>query len=88
MPFSALTFTQIVLISIFGVIAWIACGVLFCVVIPGLSPLRGTEAYLILSGIGPQPAVRAVEHGRRLGRAPRLGRVAPGRDDRASPCTG
>ena len=49
----ALTFTQIVQISIFGVIAWIACGVLFCVVIPGLSLLRGTEAYLILSGMGP-----------------------------------
>ena len=53
MPFQALTFTQIVQISIFGVIAWIACGVLFCVVIPGLSLLRGTEAYLILSGMGP-----------------------------------
>ena len=47
---------------------------LFCVVIPGLSPLRGTEAYLILSGMGPSLPFGPVEHGRRLGRAPRLGR--------------
>jgi len=50
---AALTFAQFVQISIFGFIAWVACGVLFCVVIPGLSLVRGTEAYLILSGMGP-----------------------------------
>jgi uncharacterized membrane protein YbhN (UPF0104 family) len=50
---AALTFTQIVQITILGVICWFACGVLFVVVIPGLSWLRGTEAYLILSGMGP-----------------------------------
>ena len=50
---AALTFIQFVQISIFGFIAWVACGVLFCVVIPGLSLVRGTEAYLILSGMGP-----------------------------------
>jgi putative heme transporter len=49
----ALTFSQMVQISILGFIAWVACGVLFCVVVPGLSLLRGTEAYLILSGMGP-----------------------------------
>jgi len=49
----ALTFQQMVVITIFGVIAWFACGVLFVAVIPGLSWLRGTEAYLILSGMGP-----------------------------------
>jgi hypothetical protein len=31
---AALTFIQFVQISIFGFIAWVACGVLFCVVIP------------------------------------------------------
>ena len=50
---AALTFIQFVQISIFGFIAWVACGILFCVVIPGLSLVRGTEAYLILSGMGP-----------------------------------
>jgi uncharacterized protein (TIRG00374 family) len=49
----ALTFTQMVQITILGVIAWFACGILFVAVIPGLSWLRGTEAYLILSGMGP-----------------------------------
>ncbi|HEX5015404.1 MAG TPA: hypothetical protein VFV72_14755 [Candidatus Limnocylindrales bacterium] len=49
----ALTFQQMFVISIFGVIAWFACGILFVAVIPGLSWLRGTEAYLILSGMGP-----------------------------------
>ena len=49
----ALTLVQVVQISILGVIAWFACGLLFCAVVPGLSWLRGTEAYLILSGMGP-----------------------------------
>ena len=50
---AALTLTQFVQISIIGFIAWVACGVLFCVVLPGLSLVRGTMAYLILSGMGP-----------------------------------
>jgi putative heme transporter len=50
---SALTLPQLALMSVFGVIAWFVSGLLFCVVIPGLSWLRGTEAYLILSGMGP-----------------------------------
>jgi len=50
---AALTPLQIVQISILGLIAWFACGQLFTVLIPGLSPLRGMTAYLILSGMGP-----------------------------------
>jgi putative heme transporter len=50
---AALTLTQFIQISIIGFIAWVACGVLFCVVLPGLSLVRGTMAYLILSGMGP-----------------------------------
>ena len=50
---AALTPLQIVQISILGAIAWFACGQLFTVLIPGLSPLRGMTAYLILSGMGP-----------------------------------
>jgi uncharacterized membrane protein YbhN (UPF0104 family) len=50
---ASLTPTQIVQISILGVIAWFVTGLLFCVVIPGLSAIRGLMAYLILSGMGP-----------------------------------
>jgi uncharacterized membrane protein YbhN (UPF0104 family) len=50
---AALTLTQFIQISILGFIAWVACGVLFSVVVPGLSLVRGTMAYLILSGMGP-----------------------------------
>jgi uncharacterized membrane protein YbhN (UPF0104 family) len=50
---AALTFPQIVLMSILGVICWCVSGLLFVVVVPGLSWFHGTEAYLILSGMGP-----------------------------------
>jgi uncharacterized membrane protein YbhN (UPF0104 family) len=49
---AALTFPQMVVMTILGIIAWFVCGQLFTVLIPGLTPLRGNAAYLILSGIG------------------------------------
>jgi uncharacterized membrane protein YbhN (UPF0104 family) len=48
----ALTLPQFVEISILGVVAWFVSGLLFVVVVPGLTPFRGSAAYLILSGIG------------------------------------
>ena len=69
----ALTLPQILLMTALGIVAWFACGQLFTVLVPGLSPLRGMTAYLILSGMGASLPVRAVEHGRRLGGHPRLG---------------
>jgi uncharacterized membrane protein YbhN (UPF0104 family) len=36
----------------FGVIAWFATGAVFAALIPGLGWLRGTQAWLILAGIG------------------------------------
>src|SRR5262249_10876873 len=49
---AALTLPQFVFMSAFGVFAWFISGLLYVVVVPGLSAFRGTEAYLILSGIG------------------------------------
>jgi uncharacterized membrane protein YbhN (UPF0104 family) len=49
---AALTFPQMVVMTILGIIAWFVCGQLFTVLMPGLTPLRGNAAYLILSGIG------------------------------------
>jgi uncharacterized membrane protein YbhN (UPF0104 family) len=49
---AALTFPQVLMMTILGIIAWFVCGQLFTVLIPGLTRLRGNAAYLILSGIG------------------------------------
>jgi len=49
---AALTLDQILVMTILGVIAWFVCGQLFTVLTPGITPLRGMVAYLILSGIG------------------------------------
>ena len=38
--------------TVLGAIAWFVTGQQFTVLIPGLTPLRGNAAYLILSGIG------------------------------------
>jgi uncharacterized membrane protein YbhN (UPF0104 family) len=48
----ALTIEQMVVMTILGIVAWFVCGQLFTVLIPGLRPLQGNAAYLILSGIG------------------------------------
>ena len=50
--FLALTIEQIALMTVLGAIAWFVTGQQFTVLIPGLTPLRGNAAYLILSGIG------------------------------------
>src|SRR4051812_8908226 len=49
---AGLTLPQFALMTVLGVIAWFVSGLLYVVVVPGLSPLRGMSAYLILSGIG------------------------------------
>jgi uncharacterized membrane protein YbhN (UPF0104 family) len=49
---ASLTIDQFAVMTVLGVIAWFVCGLLFVALIPGLSPLRGNAAYLILSGIG------------------------------------
>jgi uncharacterized membrane protein YbhN (UPF0104 family) len=49
---AGLTVQQFAVMTVLGIIAWFVCGQLFTVLIPGLSPLRGNAAYLILSGIG------------------------------------
>src|SRR5689334_16573981 len=50
--FLALTIQQIALMTVLGAIAWFVTGQQFTVLIPGLTPIRGNAAYLILSGIG------------------------------------
>ena len=50
--FQGLTAQEILLVAMFGVIAWFATGAVFSALIPGLSWLRGTQAWLILAGIG------------------------------------
>jgi uncharacterized membrane protein YbhN (UPF0104 family) len=50
--FRALTFSQVVIISILGAMAWLVSGLVFCALIPGLSIRRGPTSWLILSGIG------------------------------------
>jgi uncharacterized membrane protein YbhN (UPF0104 family) len=47
-----LTLAQIAVMTVLGIIAWFVCGQLFVLLIPGLSRIRGMQAYLILSGIG------------------------------------
>jgi uncharacterized membrane protein YbhN (UPF0104 family) len=49
---AALTPPQILVMTILGIIAWFVCGQLFTVLMDGITPLRGMESYLILSGIG------------------------------------
>jgi uncharacterized membrane protein YbhN (UPF0104 family) len=50
--FQALTPSQIVVMTILGVIGWFVSGLVFCALIPGVSLLRGPTSWLILSGIG------------------------------------
>ncbi|MFI5199956.1 MAG: YbhN family protein [Candidatus Limnocylindrales bacterium] len=50
--FRDLTFPQILLMTGLSAIAWLISGQLFTVLTQGLTVLRGTAAYLILSGIG------------------------------------
>jgi uncharacterized membrane protein YbhN (UPF0104 family) len=50
--FQGLSIEQIALVSLTGLIAWFATGAIFAALIPGLSWLRGTQAWLILSGVG------------------------------------
>ena len=50
--FRELTFPQILLMTGLSAIAWLISGQLFTVLTEGLTALRGTAAYLILSGIG------------------------------------
>lgn len=49
---AALTLPQMAVMTVLGMIAWFVCGLLFVVLLPGLSPARGNAAYLILSGMG------------------------------------
>ena len=50
--FQSLTVDQIVVITVLGAVAWLASGLVFCALIPGLSVARGPMSWLILSGIG------------------------------------
>jgi putative heme transporter len=50
--FQALTLSQIAVMTILGVIAWLLSGLVFCALIPDLSIIRGPMSWLILSGIG------------------------------------
>jgi uncharacterized membrane protein YbhN (UPF0104 family) len=50
--FRDLTLPQVVLMTGLGAAAWFVSGQLFTVLVGFLTMLRGTEAYLILSGIG------------------------------------
>jgi len=50
--FRALTFPQLVLMTAAVLVAWVVSGTMLAVLVPGMSPARGTQAYLILSGIG------------------------------------
>jgi uncharacterized membrane protein YbhN (UPF0104 family) len=48
----ALTPPQVALMTVLGALAWFVAGQLFTILVPGLTPLRGTATYLILSGTG------------------------------------
>lgn len=50
--FKALTLPQLVLITAATMVAWLVSGLMFTVLVPGLRLRRGTEGYVILSGIG------------------------------------
>jgi uncharacterized membrane protein YbhN (UPF0104 family) len=47
-----LTIQQFLIVGVFGLIAWFLTGAIFAELIPGLGFIRGTQAYLILTGIG------------------------------------
>jgi uncharacterized membrane protein YbhN (UPF0104 family) len=47
-----LTLRDYLVVSVFGVIAWVVTGAIFTMLIAGLGLVRGVEAYLILTGIG------------------------------------
>ncbi len=47
-----LTLQQFLIVGVFGLIAWVLTGAIFTELIPGLGFIRGTQAYLILTGIG------------------------------------
>ena len=49
---AGLTIQQFAVMTVLGIIAWFVCGQLFTLLIPGMTPLKGMTAYLILSGIG------------------------------------
>src|SRR3954449_195826 len=50
--FQSLTLPQLLLMMVLVVGAWLVAGLLFWALVPGLSLVRATEGYLILSGIG------------------------------------
>ncbi|HSG84753.1 MAG TPA: YbhN family protein [Candidatus Limnocylindrales bacterium] len=50
--FAALDAWQIGLMTVVGIVAWVISGAIFSSLIPGLSIIRGTSAWLILSGTG------------------------------------
>jgi uncharacterized membrane protein YbhN (UPF0104 family) len=50
--FAALTIGQILVMTVLGLVGWIVSGQVFTALIPGLGPIRGTESFLILSGMG------------------------------------
>ncbi len=43
---------QFLVMTVLGMVAWFVSGLIFSALVPGLSALRGTESWLILSGIG------------------------------------
>ena len=47
-----LTIQEFAIVGVFGLLAWFLTGAIFTMLIPGLGWLRGTQAYLILTGIG------------------------------------
>ncbi len=50
--FTALSLSQIVVMTVLGVIAWVLSGLVFAALVVGLSVLRSTMSWLILAGIG------------------------------------
>jgi putative heme transporter len=50
--FKNLTFTQFLVMTGLGAIAWVVSGLIFSALIEGLSWIRGTMSWLILAGIG------------------------------------
>ena len=62
--------------TVLGAIAWFVTGQQFTVLIPGLTPLRGNAAYLILSGIGSSIPFGPWKSRCRVGRDARLGCAA------------
>jgi putative heme transporter len=50
--FRALTLAQLALMTVAVLVAWLVCGWMLAILVPGMSVARGTQAYLILAGIG------------------------------------